>query len=624
MTEDCKIYFLSLHLPVNNQFLFHMITPNDWYTSRIAETAKELTNIKKRILHISLLRIVFFLAGITAVIALFHAGTGVLIGAVCCTFLPFLALIKLHNRFFARKEWLETQEQINRNELKGLEGDFSGFDEGKEFANPEHPYSFDLDLFGRNSLFQAINRTCTHIGKQTLARWMQEHLTQKELIELRQQGVRDMSERNEFREEFRITGLVNHGKTSDVEEIRRWSESPSNLLHATWVKLTLWGVPLINIALLAGGLTGICSISWFGLMFMLFVIISFAVIKKATLVQQTYGEKLKTLNSYAKLIALARQQVWKSAEVQQLIERLNIDGHSPAEALMQLSKELDRLDLRNNQLLYVILEGSIFFQLRQVVRIERWKERYGHHLMQWLETVGELDALCSLGTFAYNHPDYSYPSISDKPFQFIATAMGHPLMPAEQCVKNDALIPSRPFFLIITGANMAGKSTYLRTIGVNYLLACIGCPVCCKQLTLYPAQLITSLRTSDSLTDNESYFFAELKRLKRIIDLLNEGHELFIILDEILKGTNSADKQKGSLDLIRQFMHLQTNGIIATHDLLLGTLAEQFPDKIRNYCYEADIKENELSFSYKLREGVAQNMNACFLMKKMGIIIQDE
>lgn len=624
MTEDCKIYFLSLHLPVNNQFLFHMITPNDWYTSRIAETAKELTNIKKRILHISLLRIVFFLAGITAVIALFHAGTGVLIGAVCCTFLPFLALIKLHNRFFARKEWLETQEQINRNELKGLEGDFSGFDEGKEFANPEHPYSFDLDLFGRNSLFQAINRTCTHIGKQTLARWMQEHLTQKELIELRQQGVRDMSERNEFREEFRITGLVNHGKTSDVEEIRRWSESPSNLLHATWVKLTLWGVPLINIALLAGGLTGICSISWFGLMFMLFVIISFAVIKKATLVQQTYGEKLKTLNSYAKLIALARQQVWKSAEVQQLIERLNIDGHSPAEALMQLSKELDRLDLRNNQLLYVILEGSIFFQLRQVVRIERWKERYGHHLMQWLETVGELDALCSLGTFAYNHPDYSYPSISDKPFQFIATAMGHPLMPAEQCVKNDALIPSRPFFLIITGANMAGKSTYLRTIGVNYLLACIGCPVCCKQLTLYPAQLITSLRTSDSLTDNESYFFAELKRLKRIIDLLNEGHELFIILDEILKGTNSADKQKGSLDLIRQFIHLQTNGIIATHDLLLGTLAEQFPDKIRNYCFEADIKENELSFSYKLREGVAQNMNACFLMKKMGIIIQDE
>lgn len=145
--------------------------------------------------------------------------------------------------------------------------------------------------------------------------------------------------------------------------------------------------------------------------------------------------KTETLNSYAKLITLARQETWKATELQQLIDRLNIDGHSPAEALMQLSKELDRLDLRNNQLLYVILEGSIFFQLRQVVRIERWKERYGRHLMKWLETVGELDALCSLGTFAYNHPEYTYPSISNKPFQFVATAMGHPLMPAEQCVK---------------------------------------------------------------------------------------------------------------------------------------------------------------------------------------------
>ena len=197
-------------------------------------------------------------------------------------------------------------------------------------------------------------------------------------------------------------------------------------------------------------------------------------------------------------------------------------------------------------------------------------------------------------------------------------------MPPAQCVKNDALIPSRPYFLIITGANMAGKSTYLRTIGTNYLLACIGAPACCDALTLYPARLVTSLRTSDSLSDNESYFFAELKRLKRIIDMLNNGKELFIILDEILKGTNSTDKQKGSFDLIRQFMHLDTNGIIATHDLLLSRLAEQFPGNIRNYCFEADIKDNELTFSYRLREGTAQNMNACFLMKKMGIIIQED
>ncbi|MEG1838058.1 MAG: hypothetical protein RR220_02080, partial [Bacteroidaceae bacterium] len=181
----------------------------------------------------------------------------------------------------------------------------------------------------------------------------------------------------------------------------------------------------------------------------------------------------------------------------------------------------------------------------------------------------------------------------------------------------------RPFFVIITGANMAGKSTYLRTIGVNYLLACIGAPVCCEQMKLYPSHLITSLRTSDSLTDNESYFFAELKRLKLIIDKLNAKEELFIILDEILKGTNSMDKQKGSFALIKQFMTLQANGIIATHDLLLGSLVDVFPDNIHNDCFEAEITNNELTFSYRLKEGVAQNMNACFLMKKMGIVVDN-
>ena len=206
---------------------------------------------------------------------------------------------------------------------------------------------------------------------------------------------------------------------------------------------------------------------------------------------------------------------------------------------------------------------------------------------------------------------------------FQAKDMGHPLMPSTQCVLNDANIPSRPYFIIITGANMAGKSTYLRTIGTNHLLACIGSPVCCASLKVYPAKLMTSLRTNDSLTDNESYFFAELKRLKQIIDQLNNGEELFIILDEILKGTNSKDKQKGSFSLVQQLMQLKANGIIATHDLLLGQLQEHFPTTIRNYCFEADIKDNELSFSYKLREGVAQNMNACFLMKKMGLIIND-
>lgn len=598
------------------------MNPENHYTERLSLTEGQLQQVKKQIFRISMLRLALFIAGIAGLYFFFNQTT-LLIICICLTFLPLFILVKIHNRFFIRKEWLETQARIIQEELQALSGDYSSFEDGKEYVNPEHPYSFDLDIFGRRSLFQSINRTCTFFGKVRLAEWLQNHLHEKTSIEKRQEMVREISEHTLFREQFRVAGLVHHGQSSDAEKIQAWSQSPAQYLHAGWVKAFIWGVPVINSLLLITSLAGWTSFSWLGLSFGIFLVLSFGIIKRATYIQETYGKQLKSLNGYARLIALAKAEDWKSAGMQELMERFNLNGQSPIQALQQLSKELDRLDLRNNQFLYVLLEGSIFFQLQEIVRIERWKARYGQHISKWLETVGELDALCSLGTFAYNHPQYTYPELTEKPFCFLATQMGHPLMPASQCVKNDATIPSRPFFLIITGANMAGKSTYLRTIGVNYLLACIGAPVCCERLKLHPNQLITSLRTSDSLSDNESYFFAELKRLKRIIDLLNQGQQLFIILDEILKGTNSMDKQKGSFDLIRQFMQLKANGIIATHDLLLGSLIKQFPEEIRNYCFEADIKENELTFSYKLREGVAQNMNACFLMKKMGIILQE-
>lgn len=598
------------------------MNPENHYTERLSLTEGQLQQVKKQIFRISMLRLALFIAGIAGLYFFFNQTT-LLIICICLTFLPLFILVKMHNRFFIRKEWLETQTRIIQEELQALSGDYSSFEGGKEYVNPEHPYSFDLDIFGRRSLFQSINRTCTFFGKVRLAEWLQNHLHEKTSIEKRQEMIREISEHTLFREQFRVAGLVHHGQSSDAEKIQAWSQSPAQYLHAGWVKAFIWGVPVINSLLLITSLAGWTSFSWLGLSFGIFLVLSFGIIKRATYIQETYGKQLKSLNGYARLIALAKAEDWKSAGMQELMERFNLNGQSPIQALQQLSKELDRLDLRNNQFLYVLLEGSIFFQLQEIVRIERWKARYGQHISEWLETVGELDALCSLGTFAYNHPQYTYPELTEKPFCFLATQMGHPLMPVSQCVKNDAIIPSRPFFLIITGANMAGKSTYLRTIGVNYLLACVGAPVCCEKLKLHPNQLITSLRTSDSLSDNESYFFAELKRLKRIIDLLNQGHQLFIILDEILKGTNSMDKQKGSFNLIRQFMHLKANGIIATHDLLLGSLTQQFPEEIRNYCFEADIKDNELTFSYKLREGVAQNMNACFLMGKMGIILQE-
>ena len=600
------------------------MNPSERYTHLLTEAEQRLKHLKLCIWRISMLRVMLFIAGVTSLICFFHTTGWVLVLSLSCTLFPFFALIKLHNKLFQKKQWTETEMRIYREELQALQGDYTAFDDGKEYINPAHEYSYDLDLFGKQSLFQALNRTCTCFGKHRLAIWMQQHPTDKQVIESRQQCVSDLCKRPEFREQFRTTGLVNQGNEKDETMIRQWCETPVSYLHRRWVKTAIWGVPIINALTFFCGFSGHFSFQWFGLTFMFCVIISFGFIKRATHIQETYGKHLQTLKGYACLLAQAEAENWSAPELQALTRQLYIEGKSPTEALNELSRELDRLDLRNNQLLYIILEGLIFFQLQEIVRIERWKKRYGNYIMEWMEAIGTYDAFCSLGTFAYNHPQYTYPTLVGTPFCFLAKDMGHPLMPEAQCVKNDAYIPSRPFFLIITGANMAGKSTYLRTIGINYLLACIGAPVCSRSMTLYPSQLITSLRTSDSLSNNESYFFAELKRLKYIIDQLNEGKELFIILDEILKGTNSIDKQKGSFDLIRQFMHLKANGIIATHDLLLGKLIEQYPDEIRNYCFEADITNDELTFSYRLRGGIAQNMNACFLMKKMGIVLQKD
>ena len=593
-----------------------------YYQEKLSYAIHESEQTKKKILNISLLRIIIFIVGFIALCLGYDQGGSVIGGILLTILIPFLLLVKLHNRLFHRKDWYETSIRHYKAELASLENDHSAFDEGKEWTDASHPFSLDLDVFGEHSLFQALNCTCTPFGKETLSHWLRQPLDKKEEIENRQQAIQELSQYNDFREIFRITGCLYKSNETGMKDLKEWVETPSTFLQKRSNQWICWAVPCINIILFTLGMLDILSMSWFGLVFCSFVVASSRLIRRVTRIQESYHKTLKMLSTYVRLIELADGQAMESPLLSSLKEEFKSYGKKAPEVLGVLAKELDRLDLRNNLILYAILEGSLFWQLRQMLRIERWKQEHGMHLLQWLEALGHLDALCALGTFAFNHPTYTYPTIADRPFVFRAKDMGHPLMSQEQCVVNDAEIPQRPYFLIITGANMAGKSTYLRTIGCNYLLACIGVPVCCSSLEVYPARLMTSLRTSDSLANNESYFFAELKRLQQILERLKNGEEMFIILDEILKGTNSIDKQKGSLALVKQLLQLKTNGIIATHDILLGELKQHFPNEISNYRFEADIQNDELTFSYKLKEGVAQNMNACFLMQKMGISIE--
>ena len=593
------------------------------YRHTAQEARQELNKVQQQIYRISTLRLLLFMAGVAGIIY-FRAESWTTIGGIALlTLLPFLLFIKRHNRLFHRKDYLEKKIEINEQELAALDYDTSVFDDGKEFTDAAHLYTFDLDVFGPHSLFQYINRTCTQPGKQRLAAWLGKHLERKEDIIRRQEAVSELAPELKFRQRFRILGLLHKGKAADETELRQWAESPGIFRTRKLLRLLPPLVTGCNAVCLVLVIAGILPASIYGILWTCFVIGSTGFTSKITKMQDIYGKKLQILSTYAALLHLMERQPARSALLKGIKEQIGGEGRKASHSIGQLNKLMDELDHRNNAFIYIILNGFFFWELRQIMRIEAWKEQYAADLPQWLDAIGQTDALCSLATFAYNHPDYIYPAISPTPFRLCAKELGHPLMHRDRCVRNDIDSTKRPFFIIITGANMAGKSTYLRTVGINYLLACIGAPVCARQMEISPARLITSLRTSDSLNDNESYFFAELKRLKLIIDKLQAGEELFIILDEILKGTNSMDKQKGSFALIKQFVALQANGIIATHDLLLGKLIDLFPEHIRNYCFEADITNNELTFSYRLRPGIAQNMNACFLMKKMGIAVTE-
>jgi DNA mismatch repair ATPase MutS len=255
-----------------------------------------------------------------------------------------------------------------------------------------------------------------------------------------------------------------------------------------------------------------------------------------------------------------------------------------------------------------------------IYRIEKWQLNHKVEFGNWLDCIANFDALISFANLKYNNPDFTFPILSQEEFEFSALNIGHPLLSSEVRVSNDFEILLSPRYAIVTGANMAGKSTFLRTIATNIVLAGCGAPVCAKQLKFTPLPLHSSMRTEDSLMKNESYFFAELKRLQRITQALDKGEKLFIILDEILRGTNSEDKRKGSIGFVKKITQKRAHGLVATHDLELARLAEQQPDIFKALCFEVAIENNQLHFDYKLQSGVTQNMNASFLMKQMGII----
>jgi len=381
-------------------------------------------------------------------------------------------------------------------------------------------------------------------------------------------------------------------------------------------------VPMLNLGVFILSMMNIISFWHFLAYLTLPLIISGMKYRKVNLKHSMLSRKYPLLKKYAALFRMIETAEFSSARMQENQKNLFTGNTSASKAIHSLARISNAFDTRLNLLAGFLMNVFFLWDIRQSIRLENWQKKYRDHMLQWFNVMGEADATVSLAGFHYNNPDYIFPEIlSADALTLEGKALGHPLIHARKRVCNDYNVPGWSHFTILTGANMAGKSTFLRTVGVNMLLASCGAPVCANKMVLTPVDIVTSIHTIDSLANNESYFYAELKRLQMIINMLKEGKQVFIILDEILKGTNSGDKQSGSKALVKQLISLKAAGIIATHDLSLGTLIKNFPENIRNKCFEVDIDRDRLDYDYLLKDGIAQNMNATILMERMGITV---
>ncbi len=530
----------------------------------------------------------------------------------------FFILVKKNIRYEKQKRAFNILKKLSTDELLALEHQFNHFENGKDFLNPAHFNSYDLDLFGEGSVFQFINRTSTQSGRKILAGWLQNPFLQKDLIESRQDAVRELSLQPDWRLNFLANGHLFQESSESSEEIRKWSETELQLNHPVFIKWLLIIIPALTIIAAIYAISGATNL-W--VILLLLTQWSMLIIwrKKVTQFYDYFGRKSELLVKYMQLVQIIEEGKFNS-DFLKVLQKKVIKPDKASHIFLLLQKRVNQFDYRQNIVVNILLNSLLLWDIRCTYRLWKWHRRHRKKLAAWLDVIAETDALISLGNLAYNHPEFVYPKIHDGGFTIQAEQLGHPLIPPAKRVDNDLRIDGWGKVLIITGANMAGKSTFLRTVGVNLILGRTGAPVCAKHLVFTPVKIYTNMRTTDSLFKDESYFFAELKRLKAVLDRLKNGERIFVILDEMLKGTNSVDKLNGSKKLIQKLLDLKAVALIATHDLKLSEMEEDYPQLIFNKCFEIKLENDEMMFDYLLRNGATKTMNATFLMKKMGII----
>lgn len=577
------------------------------------------TRHKKILFTLSVLRLVVFTGGTGLSIASFTLSPAAGLVSVLITIALFLFLLNRYEFHLERKEFFSNLETLNRNEINALSGDLSPFNNGSKRIDPDHNFSNDVDLFGAGSLFHFLNRTVTGQGEDILAQWLTDPFKISGEIGLRQEAISELSTRLEWRQEFIAYGIGKPLEKGDIEGLLSWLNNKSGILSSAFLRIAVWLFPALALTSLILVIAEYVHYSVFTFFFFINLLITLSQIRNTGRIHVQVSKKYEFLSSLSRLLSSFENESFQASILCDIKNKISGDELSAVSKIKKLSRIIQSFDTRLNMIVGVTLNGLLLWDFHCIRSLERWKEESKEQFPEWLSQIGQADALISFANFAYNNPGYCYPTLSKHKEIFSAITLGHPLISSDKRVCNDFMISEKGKIFIITGANMAGKSTFLRTIAVNFILAMTGAPVCANKMTFTPLNLFTSMRTTDSLTNNESYFYAELKRLKSLKIKLEEGEEILFILDEILKGTNSVDKSNGSRMFMKKIIELRGTGLIATHDTSLGEMEKEFPGIIVNKCFEIEIDGENISFDYKLQEGITMKMNAALLMKQMGI-----
>ncbi len=566
-------------------------------------------------------RVLFFFACIAGVVIMADNKLSEGIGFFIVVFLVgFLVLLKRHQKVKTEQRFNEELARINQEELQRLQGDYKDFDQGAEFITPTHNYHIDLDIFGKHSLFQLINRTSTTFGRNLLAKWLSKSAPKQAILQ-RHEAVKELGPKLDWRQRLQAHGRGAAGEKAETKYLFDWIREDNNTKGAGLYKSALLIMPLATLAALILAITGTIASGIPLLLIVVNMVILGTIFNRAKYIFEKTISSNAALKAYEAQISMIEDESFDSPYLNGLKEKFVHDQMKASKVIKQLQFILDNLHNRAN-MMYHIFNLLFIIDVYWVLQAEKWKENTKADIEPWFEAIGELECLASLAGFHFAKPDYAFPTISEVPFTIDGQGVGHPMIKESSRVNNTFDFSGKGGICLITGSNMSGKSTFLRTVGVNAVLGLMGAPVCATQFTVSNLKVFTSMRTQDDLEESVSSFYAELKRLRQMIESIDGSIPVLFMVDEVLKGTNSEDRHKGAIALIRQLNKAEAFGFVSTHDIGLGNITNELQG-VKNYSFNSVIKGDEIIFDYTLTEGICKSFNATKLMQKMGIQIID-